>query len=231
MKKGSKLLSLLTSVPVALFILTGSLSVPILWRGFYYSQIEALALPARTGFSPEIIREAFDQVMDYLLLNAPFGVGQLRWSEEGMAHFADCRFWFQADLIIFAVTALLLLVLLVWALRSPRFAGRFSFSPIRGGVTLLLVLILALGIWGLIDFEALFVTFHTLFFPGKTNWLFDPNLDQILLILPEAFWARAAALTAGLAVGLSLLLLLGEWLWKRRQPKPTVYEELKRLRR
>ena len=33
MKKGSKLLSLLTSVPVALFILTGSLSVPILWRG------------------------------------------------------------------------------------------------------------------------------------------------------------------------------------------------------
>ena len=119
MKKGSKLLSLLTSVPVALFILTGSLSVPILWRGFYYSQIEALALPARTGFSPEIIREAFDQVMDYLLLDAPFGTGQLKWSPEGMAHFADCRFWFRADLVIFAVTALLLLVLLVWVLRSP----------------------------------------------------------------------------------------------------------------
>ena len=230
MKKGSKLLSLLTSVPVALFILTGSLSVPILWRGFYYSQIEALALPARTGFSPEIIREAFDQVMDYLLLDAPFGTGQLKWSPEGMAHFADCRFWFRADLVIFAVTALLLLVLLVWVLRSPGLVKRFAFTPVRGGVTLLLAALLGLGIWGLVDFESLFVAFHTLFFPGKTNWLFDPNLDQIILILPEAFWARAAALVAGLAFGLCFLLVLGEWLWRRRQHQPTVYEELKGLR-
>lgn len=231
MKKGSKLLSALTSLAVAAAILTGALAVPILWRGFYYGQIEALALPARTGFSPDIIREAFDQVMDYLLLNAPFGTGQLKWSPEGMAHFADCKFWFQADLVIFAVTALLLLILLIWALRSPRFAGRFAFSPIKGGVTLLLVLLLGLGLWGLVDFESLFVAFHTLFFPGKTNWIFDARADQIILILPEDFWARAAALVAGLAFLFSFLLLLGEKLRKRRQPRPTVYEELKALRR
>ena len=231
MKKGSKLLSALTSLAVAAAILTGALAVPILWRGFYYGQIEALALPARTGFSPDIIREAFDQVMDYLLLNAPFGTGQLRWSEAGMAHFADCKFWFQANLVIFAVTALLLLVLLVWALRSPNFAGRFAFSPIKGGVALLLVLLLGLGLWGLVDFESLFVAFHTLFFPGKTNWIFDPRADQIILILPEDFWARAAALVAGLAFLFSFLLLLGEKLRKGRQPRPTVYEELKALRR
>lgn len=231
MKKGSKLLSALTSLAVAAAILTGALAVPILWRGFYYGQIEALALPARTGFSPDIIREAFDQVMDYLLLNAPFGTGQLKWSPEGMAHFADCKFWFQADLVIFAVTTLFLLILLVWALRSPRFAGRFAFSPIKGGVTLLLVLLLGLGLWGLVDFESLFVAFHTLFFPGKTNWIFDARADQIILILPEDFWARAAALVAGLAFLFSFLLLLGEKLRKRRQPRPTVYEELKALRR
>lgn len=231
MKKGSKLLSALTSLAVAAAILTGALAVPILWRGFYYGQIEALALPARTGFSPDIIREAFDQVMDYLLLNAPFGTGQLKWSPEGMAHFADCKFWFQADLVIFAVTALFLLILLVWALRSPRFAGRFAFSPIKGGVILLLVLLLGLGLWGLLDFESLFVAFHTLFFPGKTNWIFDARADQIILILPEDFWARAAALVAGLAFLFSFLLLLGEKLRKRRQPRPTVYEELKALRR
>lgn len=231
MKKPSKLLSALTSLVVAVSILTGALAVPILWRGFYYGQIESLALPARTGFSPEVIREAFDQVMDYLLLNAPFRTGQLRWSEAGMAHFADCKFWFQADLVIFAVTTLLLLVLLIWALRSPRFAERFSFSPIKGGVTLLLILLLGLGFWGLVDFESLFVAFHTLFFPGKTNWIFDPHADQIILILPEAFWARAAALAAGLAFLFSFLLLLVEKLRKRRRHQPTVFEELKALRR
>ena len=148
-----------------------------------------------------------------------------------MAHFADCKFWFQADLVIFAVTALLLLILLIWTLRSPRFAEGFAFSPIKGGVILLLVLLLGLGLWGLVDFESLFVAFHTLFFPGKTNWIFDARADQIILILPEDFWARAAALVAGLAFLFSFLLLLGEKLRKRRQPRPTVYEELKALRR
>ena len=60
MKKGSKLLSALTSLLLAVALVTGAVAVPILWRGFYYGQIEALALPAQTGFSPEIIRGAFD---------------------------------------------------------------------------------------------------------------------------------------------------------------------------
>ena len=173
MKRPSKFFSVLTAAALALFLVTGSVAVPILCRGFYYSQAEALELAEETGFSPEVIRGAFDQVMDYLLLDAPFGTGQLKWSPEGMAHFADCKFWFKADLVIFAVTALLLLILLVWVLRSPGLAKRFAFSPVRGGVTLLLAALLGLGIWGLVDFESLFVAFHTLFFPGKTNWLFD----------------------------------------------------------
>ena len=111
MKKGSKLLSILSTLLTAAFLLTGAIAVPILWRGFYYWQMDSLRLSYRSGFSPEVIREAFDQVMDFLVKGAPFGTGQLRWSQEGQAHFADCKARFQLDFLILAVCAVALLVL------------------------------------------------------------------------------------------------------------------------
>ena len=89
MKRPSKFFSVLTAAALALFLVTGSVAVPILCRGFYYSQAEALELAEETGFSPEVIRGAFDQVMDYLVKGKPFGTGELNWSESGLCHFAD----------------------------------------------------------------------------------------------------------------------------------------------
>lgn len=228
MKKPSKLLSALTSLALALFLVTGAVAVPILWRGFYYGQMEALSLTARTGFSPEVIREAFDTVMDYLVKGAPFGTGRLPWSEEGMAHFADCRGLFRLDFIALAVSALFLLIilLLVWREKVSlhRFLGR---GPCFWAFVFMTAAVLVLGVWGLVDFESLFTAFHHAFFPGKTNWVFDYRTDAIILILPEDFWARAAALVAGLAFGGGLLLTLLEALLSRRPKYKTVYEELK----
>lgn len=227
MKKGSKLLSALTSLLLAVALVTGAVAVPILWRGFYYGQIEALALPAQTGFSPEIIRGAFDGVMDYLVKDTPFGTGALRWSEEGMAHFADCKVLFCLDFMALGVSVLLLLFIVLLCRRKKIRLGRPCLWAFVG----LLAVLCALSVWAYVDFEGLFTAFHHLCFPGKTNWLFDPQMDQIILILPEAFWARAAALIAGLALGCGLLLSLLEGLVRRLRRGPTVYEELKGLQR
>lgn len=231
MKKPSKLLSVLTSVALALFLVTGSVAVPILCRGFYYSQIQALDLPGETGYSEEVIRGAFDQVMDYLVGDGSFGTGALKWSESGQAHFADCRVLFQLDFRVLEVSAALLaavgILVLAGKLRLHRFAGR---GPCFWAFVGLGVAVLLLGIWAVVDFTSLFTAFHTLFFPGKTNWVFDYRLDQIILILPEAFWARAAALVAGLVFGAgALLTVLEEILHRMRKPK-SVYEEIKKMR-
>ena len=227
MKRPSKFFSILTTVALALFLITGAVAVPTLWRGFYYGQIGALSLPSRTGFSPEVIRGAFDAVMDYLVKGAPFGTGELAWSQSGMAHFADCKFLFHLDFRVLAVTAVLLLVilLLTWTkkLRLHRFCGR---GPCFWAFAVMTAAVLAFGLWGLLDFESLFTAFHTAFFPGKTNWVFDWRTDQIILILPEDFWARAAALVAGLAFGVgALLAVLEEVLHRVGKPK-SVYEEI-----
>ncbi|MDD5937405.1 MAG: TIGR01906 family membrane protein [Clostridiales bacterium] len=225
--KRSKVFSILCSLLIALCCLTAAIAVPILCRSFYYAQIDALELVEKTGWSENTIRGAFDEVMDYLVKDAPFGTGQLKWSESGRSHFADCKGLFRLDFILLGASAAGLLILAV--LRSTKrlrlhfFLGRTpAFWALIGTAAVLLLL----TVWALVDFNSLFSAFHTLFFPGKTNWIFDYRTDQIILILPEAFWARAAALVVGLTLALEGAAVILGVLWRRSHGPRNVYEEI-----
>lgn len=186
---------------LALLVLSFSISVPILFRPFYYVQINALNLPQQTGWSAETIREAYDQVLDFCVLGKPFGTGQLAWSESGRSHFADVRGLFLLDFAVLAVTALLAVLLLILykrgRLRFYRFGGRGPGFWAAG-------LVLAVGGLAALDFNRAFTVFHAIFFPGKDNWLFDPATDQIILVMPETFFRNCAIL-----IGVVLLVCCG----------------------
>lgn len=208
----SKPLSILLSLALALFFLSAAIAVPILCRPFYYRQIDALDLPETTGWSEQTIRGAYDEVMDYLVFGAPFGTGELRWSESGQAHFADCRTLFRLDFVLLGVSAAVLAVLAVLCRRGKiafhRFCGR---SPAFWAAAGLSAVFLLAAIWAVIDFTSLFTAFHHAFFPGKTNWVFDWRTDEIILILPEIFWAKTGALVLGLCPGGLWLTALAAW--------------------
>ena len=65
-------------------------------------------------------------------------------------------------------------------------------------------------------FTGLFTAFHHAFFPGKTNWVFDWRTDEIILILPEIFWAKTGALVLALCLGGLWLTALAAWRLHRR---------------
>ena len=69
----------------------------------------------------------------------------------------------------------------------------------------------AVGALAALDFDRAFVLFHSLFFPGKSNWLFDWRTDPIILALPQEFFRNCAILIgAGLVIfSLSLLIFTG----------------------
>ena len=90
MKK--RLLSLLCTLCVAVLMLTVSIGLPIYIRPFYYAHIGAYELDRLSGYPESQIREAYDQVLDYLTLpGKEFGTGVLPYSPEGKAHFEDCK--------------------------------------------------------------------------------------------------------------------------------------------
>lgn len=208
--KQSKSLSIALALLTALFILSASIAVPILFRPFYYWQIGPLGLEEYTGLTRAQIVEAYDETLDFCTgLTSEFSTGVLAWSPSGRDHFVDVRRLFLLDLGAAAVTGL---CLVAWAvirhrsvLRPYRFWGRgpgFWGSVGLGGA------FLVVGGLAALDFQRAFVVFHSLFFPGKDNWIFDWRTDQIILILPEEFFRNCAILVLVLIVAACAVLIV-----------------------
>lgn len=212
----SKSASLVLITAIAALVLSFSIAVPILFRPFYYLQIHALELPEHTGWSEETIRQAYDQVLDFCVFGAPFGTGQLMWSESGRSHFADVRGLFLLDFAVLGlsllVTALLIGLHLRGKLRFYRFLHRgpgFWAGISAGGLVLVIADLAAL------DFQRAFVVFHALFFPGKDNWIFDETTDQIILVMPQAFFRNCAILIGVVLLTCCTILVLIDLLRSR----------------
>lgn len=210
-----RFLSVICTVCVFLFLLTASIGLPIYIRPFYHAHIGAYDLARISGYSEAEIRQAYDQVLDYLTLpGREFGTGVLPHSPEGEAHFVDCKGLFDLNAAVLAGSSLVLAVL--FALRKkwgPYRLGRHS-APFWAAVLSVTAPIVIGGLAAL-DFDRAFVIFHSIFFPGKTNWVFDWYADQIIRVLPQEFFRNCAIL-----IGVGLVTMAGGILvWESRKSK------------
>ena len=217
----SKPLSVLYSLLTALLVLTGSIAAPLLCRPFYYAHIGPLHLGEQLGLSPEQVKTAFNEMMDYCMGLAPeMQAGVFPFSEEGAAHFADVRVLFRLDLLLLGGSLLALVILLSVSHRREVTAYRFGgWTPAFWGAVGLGTAFLVIGGLAALDFERAFVVFHHLMFPGKENWLFDIYTDPIILILPEEFFRNCAILILALLL-LSCTLIILHAVRSRRKAKP-----------
>ncbi len=205
----NKILTGLLGFFIAILIITFSIGLPIYFRPFYYMQIDTLdieeyyhayaewcGIEGHEEIGKEDIKDAFNEVMDYLTLPGhEFGTGKLEYSEEGKAHFVDCKALFDLNAIAFiislvgAATLIILNKKKIFELWRP-FGMNIAFCS--GAYTLGGFAII--GGLASINFDVAFEVFHKLFFPGKDNWLFDPVTDQIILVLPQDFFMNCAIL-------------------------------------
>ena len=211
----TKLLSVLCAVCVVFFLLTAAIGLPIYIRPFYYAHIEAFDLPARSGYTAEGIRAAYDEVLDYLTLpGKEFSTGVLPHSAEGKAHFEDCKVLFDLNASILIGSGLALAVL---------FFLRKKWGPYRIGkhsaafwaAVLSVTAPIMIGCLAALDFDRAFVIFHSIFFHGKTNWVFDWYADPIIRVLPQEFFMDCAIL---IGVGL-ITMAVGILVWESRKKK------------
>ena len=207
-------LSLLCMVCVCLFLLTASIGLPIYIRPFYYAHIDALDLEALSGYSGEQIRDAYDEVLDYLTLpGREFGTGELPHSADGKAHFEDCKVLFDLNAALLMGSGAVLLVLFVMRKKwgSYRLGRR---SAAWWAALLSLTAPIMIGALAAIDFDRAFVIFHSIFFPGKSNWIFDWYTDPIIRVLPQEFFRNCAILIGGGLVTMAGGILI----WEARKP-------------
>lgn len=205
-----KLLSVTMSIAVALALLSGSIAAPICLRGFYYAHIEPLGLEESSGLSESEIKCAYDEVLDYCTGKSDeFSAGVLPFSADGAAHFADCRTLFIFDFCILALSALFIAALMIYGRRHRlhRFLGR---GPAFWGAAGMSGTLCAVGVLAALDFDRAFTVFHSIFFPGKDNWIFDPALDPIISLMPEEFFRNCAILILALLTAASAVIIIAD---------------------
>lgn len=205
-----RILNILTAIATAAALLTGSIAVPIIVRPFYYAHIEPLDLEDKSGLTHEEIVQAYDEVLDYCIGKTDeFSAGVLAFSEDGASHFADCRRLFILDFSVFALSLIVLLVcgLLGRRCRQRRRPGR---GPAFWGAVGTTGALCAAGALAALDFDRAFVVFHSIFFPGKTNWVFYTDADPVILIMPEVFFRNCALLILGTLVAVSALIITAD---------------------
>ncbi len=207
-------------VALSLFIITFSIGLPIYCRFFYYLQIEALDLPKITGYSYAQIKSAYDEVLNYLTLpNRPFGTGVFYYSQQGASHFADCKALFNLNLIVLiSSSVILLLTFILQKKKLVSLCRPFSMHPAFISAVSILGIIFIIAIFAVIDFSAVFVVFHLIFFPGKTNWQFDPRQTEIINALPEQFFMNCAILIGASIFAFCLSIIIVQ-LVKRKKIK------------
>lgn len=202
-------------------MITFSIGLPIYCRFFYYIQIKTLGLEESTGWSYDVIKEAYDDVLNYLTMPGfEFSTGQLKWSSEGKAHFDDCKVLFNLNLGVLISSAVLLIVTgVLTKLKVIKICRPFGHSACFLAAIIAVALPVVIGLLiVIVGFDAAFEVFHAIFFPGKTNWVFNSRTDEIILIMPEQFFLNCAILIGvGLAIFAAALIIYDTITYKKKK--------------
>ena len=225
------LLNIIYGIVLFFFIISLSISLPILCRFIHTLCIEPMHIVENlnewTGrnYTYEDVVEAYNEVLDYCVFYKKFGAGKLLYPEEDVLHFEDCRVLFTLDLVVLLVTTVSIIALKI----IEKVKKVVMFKPKTYLITGILTIVLPLVLGGLcaIDFDKAFIEFHKIFFPGKDNYWFNPNKNYIVLILPQDFFMVCAiVIAAGVIIGATILIVLffikRKKLLKRKQQE--IYE-------
>ena len=175
------------------------------WVAFEQGRAEATAW---TGFTEPDLRAATDAILSDLVIGPPefdvavAGVPVLTERERG--HMRDVRGVFIG---FFALTLVLAAAAgTVIAVRRRSSPGRSrNWGAIRNGAIALIVVLFVGGVVSFVAFDALFETFHRIFFAGG-SYTFDPATERLVQLFPFQFWQETAIVVGAVCIVLAGLL-------------------------
>lgn len=179
----------------------------------YPLEIKWLGLEKLVYMKASDISYNFNILMNYL--TNPFAhvlsMPNFASSSDGLHHFQQVKWLFHLAQGIFIIT--LPSLYFFWKNIIRKGFGNL-FQKVFIWAAVLPVMIGLIGV--LIGFDNFFILFHKILFVGDSTWLFDPNADPVIYILPEEFFLHCFLLFFALY---EILFGMMIFLTKRR-PKP-----------
>jgi integral membrane protein (TIGR01906 family) len=171
-----------------------------LWVAFEQGRSGATAW---TGFTEPELRAATDAILSDLVVGPPdFDVavaGTPVLNERERGHMRDVRGVFIG---FFALAAILAVLAIVIAIRRRGDEREDSWVAVLGGALGLISVLVLGGIVSFVAFDALFETFHRIFFAGG-SYTFDPVTERLVQLFPFQFWQETAIVVGAVCIVLA----------------------------
>ena len=206
-----------TAIALMLFIISAAVTITLNFRPLFYFDIDYLDIEAQSGFSKEDIRKNYDALIDYnsMLNHDTLEFPTLPMSEGGRIHFEEVKQIFVAIEYIFIASGIIGLAFLLLLICKFK---EFLFLKLASILTIAIPAVLAILIS--INWEAAFVTFHHIFF-NNDYWLFYPDKDPVILMLPDEFFVHCAAMILILVILGSLISFMIYRILRKKNLKRT----------
>ncbi|EIS9524382.1 TPA: TIGR01906 family membrane protein [Clostridioides difficile] len=198
-----KFLNVLFSVCISIVIIVGVINFTVGFKQLYYFDIDYLNISELSGLSEDDIKLNYDYLIDYNLNKnvSEFKLPTLKSSPQGKIHFEEVRNIFQN---INKLAKLLLVVSLVGIILSVK---NKNIKILKTTSITLIIMPLLLTVPILLNFEKSFIIFHKLLFRND-YWIFNPDLDPVINILPEEFFFHSGMMILILILLVSILLFV-----------------------
>ncbi|MEA4894533.1 MAG: TIGR01906 family membrane protein [Oscillospiraceae bacterium] len=168
----------------------------------YKADISYLRISENSGLTREEILLNYDAIMSFLspFSNEEFFLPTISYTDRAKTHFEECKPIFNTVYISGAASALVLLALILLKAIPKR------LLKVSGAVTLIIPAVIGTAV--AVDFNSAFNFFHKILFNDST-WIFDPNVDRFITIMPETFFMHCAIFIAFFwAVGAAIQFVL-----------------------
>ena len=232
MKKADKIIATAAMIFLIIALLLTSFQVAIYGDKeykFYEKEYAKYEVTEELVMTMEDVMDVTEKMMAYLIgereelsvMTTVEGKEQDLFNEQDRLHMADVKNLFLGGLklrwILLAAAVVLVFILLIRKvkLREILSGAYFRALAICGSLTVIL------GILFSSDFNTYFTIFHEIFFANDL-WLFDPETDYMIRMLPEGFFYDMV-MRIGLCfiIGLVLLTLLF-WMLRRKKNKDSL---------
>ena len=218
-------------VAVPLFLLTASVTWAFNSAGVYERGFEKYRVSSLTGITGADLAQVATDIRHYFnsgeeslaVRTRIFGEDRDLFNSREVSHMRDVKRLIRGVYIIATLSTVYLLAAAGWGMARHR--RRFVETLARrclwgGGLTL--APIMAVGLFALVGFDRLFLTFHQLSFSNDL-WQLDWQTDYLVRLFPQDFWFDSTMLvvTRAVAGALAVTLLSGGYLLYLRRTAQT----------
>lgn len=181
-----KFTNIIFSVTFSILIICAVIKFTVGFKQLYYFDIDYLNIPVLSGLSKEDIKKNYDYMIDYNLNKdkKEFELPSIESSENGKIHFKEVRDIFQILNKVFNVSLVVSIIGLLINILNKNIDIFKTTSKLLILIPSILILPIA------INFEGSFILFHKIMF-NNDYWIFDPDLDPVINILPGEFFFHA----------------------------------------